>query len=72
MTPEIQARLQNARYRIAGGEKISLEEMREIIALQRDGRLSAATATTAARTAKAKAAIPHADDLLAELKGDLP
>lgn len=49
---------------------ISEEEVREAMALLREQRSTAATATAKAKVAKAKAVIPTADDLLKELGED--
>lgn len=46
---------------------ITKQELTEAMTALRGERDSAATATVAKRTARAKAAIPSADDLLAEL-----
>jgi len=67
LTPQVQARLQQLRYIAANERALTLEEQREAISLIRADRLSAGNATTAKRTAAAKAAIPDADDMLADM-----
>ncbi len=70
MTPEIQAKIAIWRQK-AIDNSLTLEEMKEAIALLRQGRVSAAASSESARRAKAKAAVPSADDLLSELGLDL-
>lgn len=65
MTPD-PAKIAEWRARAAEGT-LSLEEMREAIEALRAGRVSAAYTSEASRRKKAVAAIPVADDLLAEL-----
>jgi hypothetical protein len=48
---------------------ITLEEMKEGVILLRQDRKSAASSSDSTRRAKAKAAIPSADDMLDELGG---
>ena len=67
MTPEIIARIAILRQRAIEGT-MTMDDRREAVEILRAGRLSAA-ATTKPKTAKAKAVIPHADDLLKELEG---
>jgi len=66
MTPELQSKITMWRAKAADGT-ITLEEMKEAVAALREGRRTAAVSPERARTAKAKAAIPNADDMLAEL-----
>lgn len=68
MTPELQAKIVSWRRAAVDGT-LTQEQMIEAIAALRAGRKSAAIASDTARTKAAKAAIPNADDLLAELKG---
>jgi len=64
---ELQQKIAIWRQKSAEGT-LTLDEMREAVVLLREGRRSAATAaSTGARRAKAKAAIPSADDMLDEL-----
>ena len=70
MTPEIQAKIAIWRQK-AIDNSLTLEEMKEAITLLRQGRVSAAASSESARRAKAKAAVPSADDLLSELGLDL-
>lgn len=67
MTPaELQSKMLIWRQKAVDGS-ITKEELTEAMAALRGARKSAATATAAAKVKKAKAAIPSADDLLAEL-----
>lgn len=66
ISPEASSRIQQLRLKSEAGT-ITLEEMREAIELVRQGRKSAAESSTAAKAKKAKAAIPNAADLLADL-----
>lgn len=68
MTPEVNARIAVLRAKALEGD-LTLEETKEAITLLRQGRVSAAHASEGARRKNAKAAIPSADDLLAELGG---
>lgn len=70
MTPEIQAKIAIWRQK-AIDNSLTLEEMKEAITLLRQGRVSAAASSESARRAKAKVAVPSADDLLSELGLDL-
>lgn len=67
---ETQARIAVWRQKCLEGT-ITLEEMREAVAIMRGDRRNAAQAnasgTSGARRAKAKAVIPSADDMLDEL-----
>jgi hypothetical protein len=63
MTPEAESRIAHLR-REATSRDLTLEEMREVIALLRAGRVSAHHASDTARKAKAKAEIPDANSLL--------
>lgn len=66
MTPEIESRIASLR-REATTRELTLDEMREVIRLLREGRLSAHHASATARKAKAKVDIPSANDLLGDL-----
>lgn len=68
MTPEIASKVAVWRAK-AANNTLTLEEMREAIAIMRQGRLGAAAASSAARRSRAKAEIPDAEDLLAEMRG---
>ncbi len=65
-SPELLANIAIWRQKAIDGT-LTLEETREAIAALRQGRNSAHYASDTARRAKAKVAIPSADDLLAEL-----
>ena len=67
---ELQAKISAWRLRAAEGT-LTLEEMKEAVVFLRAGRLGAATAAqaTAAKRKKAIAAIPAAEDMLADLEG---
>lgn len=65
---ETAARIAQLRVKAADGT-LTQEDMREAVLLLRGDRRSAAAASDTARRAKAKAAIPDADDLLNELGG---
>jgi len=68
MNPALASKIAVWRQKAADGT-ISLEEMREAVAALREGRKAAASSGERNKIAKAKAAIPSADDLLAELTG---
>ena len=68
MTPEIHAKMPLWRMRAERGE-LTEAEVFEAMAVLRAGRQSAAEQTVAKRTAKAKASIPNADDLVAAMLG---
>lgn len=68
-SPELQAKIAIWRQKAIEGT-LTAEEMKEAIVALRQGRVSAAATSDASRRAKAKVAIPTADDLLSEL-GDL-
>lgn len=65
MSPELSSKIQLWRQRAMEGT-LTKEEMTEAIRLLREDRISAITASVKTRKA-ATAAIPSADDLLAEL-----
>ena len=67
MTPEINQRIQLLRQRMAANEPISMEEMKEAVAIMREGRLSSAYSADATKRKKAMVAIPKAQDMLSEL-----
>lgn len=48
---------------------LTLEEMKEIVAVLRQGRRSAAAASESARRSRAKKEIPSADEMLRDLEG---
>ena len=65
---ELQAKITSWRLRAAAGE-LTLDEMKEAVKALRAGRVSAASASAASASKRSKsiAAIPSAEDLLAEL-----
>ena len=65
-TPETLQRISQLRAKAVEGT-LTLDEAREGVALLRQDRKSAAASSDTSRRARAKAAIPHADDLLDEL-----
>lgn len=65
-SPETESRIMQLRHEAASRE-LTPAEMREVIGYLRADRLSAHHASDTARKTKAKAAIPPADDLLADL-----
>ncbi len=65
MTPELQSQIAIWRQKEADGT-MTLEDYRLAVRALREDRQSAATAS-ATKRAKAKAAIPNANDLLSEL-----
>ncbi|MDE2097542.1 MAG: hypothetical protein KGL39_09875 [Patescibacteria group bacterium] len=69
VTPETQAKIAIWRQKAVEGT-LTVEEMKEAIHLLRAGRIGAHIASDTSRRKKAKADIPSADDLLAEL-GDI-
>ncbi len=68
MTPELTAKIAMWRYKAAQGTLTKEEELEAVAAL-RSGRVGAAVASERSRTAKAKVAIPDANDLLDEIGG---
>jgi hypothetical protein len=66
ISPELQQKIAGWRQKALDGT-ITIEEQREALKLMREGRLAAAQASAAGKRAKAKAAVPNADDLLSEL-----
>lgn len=68
MNPELSAKIALWREKAADGT-LTQEEMVEAIKIIREDRVSAIRSSEAGRKAKAKAVIPAADDLLAELAG---
>jgi len=62
-------RVETLRAKQRAGEKLSLEEMREAIALIRGDRVRAATASAKSKTAKAAKAPIDSEALLGELDG---
>lgn len=65
--PELQQKIASARLRAISGE-LTLPEMREMISLLREGRVSAVSESDSARRRKAIVAVPSAADMLAALK----
>lgn len=68
ITPELAQRIAIWRQRAAAGE-LSLNEMKEAVKFLRAGRLAAAEAASSVRRKKAIVAIPHAQDMLADMMG---
>ena len=66
ISPKLQSKITTWRLRAAEGT-LELSEMKEAVALLRQGRLTAANASAASKRKKAIAEIPHADDMLSEL-----
>lgn len=66
MSPEINAKMPIWKARAARGE-LSQAEVFEAMAALRAGRQSAAEQTVAKRTARAKIAVPTADDMLSQM-----
>jgi len=66
MSPEINAKMPIWRARAARGE-LSAAEVFDAMATLRQGRQSASEQTVAKRAVKAKAAIPSADDMVAQM-----
>jgi len=70
MTPELNAKVALWRQQLADGKLTPAEEealMVEAVKVLRAGRVGAAIASDSSRRAKAKAVIPSADDMLAEM-----
>lgn len=68
MTPEISQRLSELRVKQRAGVQLSIEEMREALALMRDGREKAQATSTKSKSTKAAKAKPvDSDALLDEL-----
>jgi len=68
-TPELDAQIAIWRQKALDDTMTPAEYKLAIDAL-REGRMSAARASDAARRKKARAVVPEADDLLAELGGE--
>lgn len=68
MTPELISKIAVWRSKADAGT-LTIEEMKEAIEALRGNRRSASTSYEQARRAKAKVAIPAADELLKELEG---
>lgn len=66
MSPELQSKIALWRQKAVQGT-LTQDEMKEAILALRQDRVGAATASAAAKRSKAKAEIPDADDLLAEM-----
>jgi len=66
MTPETIAKI--AAWRQAAIEgTLTIEQMKEAVAVLRQDRVGASIASDKSRSKKAKSVVPSADDLLAEL-----
>lgn len=68
MTPELSSKIQTWRARAVAGT-LTKEELAEAIRALRSDRVGAAIASDKSRRSKAKAEIPDAMDLLAEMGG---
>lgn len=66
MSPELNQRIAVWRSKAAAGT-LTKDEMREAIKVLRQDRIAAAANSDRARTSRAKAEIPDADDLLKEM-----
>lgn len=66
MSPELQSKIALWRQKAVQGT-LTQEEMKEAILALRADRVGAAVASAASKRSKAKAEIPDADDLLAEM-----
>ena len=66
ISPELQSKIAAWRHRSAEGT-LTLEEMKEIVILLRAGRVTSAQSPTTTKRKKAIAAIPKAEDMLADL-----
>lgn len=66
MSPELQSKIALWRQKAVQGT-LTQEEMKEAITALRADRVGAAVASAASKRSKAKAEIPDADDLLAEM-----
>jgi hypothetical protein len=66
MSPELQSKIALWRSKAVAGT-LSADEMHEAILALRQDRIGAAVASAASKRTKAKAEIPDADDLLAEM-----
>lgn len=66
MSPEVASKLAMWRQK-AIDNTLTQDDMKEAIRIMRGDRVGAAIASSTSRRAKAKAEIPKADDLLAEL-----
>jgi hypothetical protein len=68
VTPELSSKIQTWRARAVSGE-LTKAELAEAVRALRQDRVGAAIASDKSRRAKAKAEIPDAMDLLAEMGG---
>lgn len=66
MSPELQSKISIWRQRAINGT-LTQDEMKEAILALRQDRIGASIASAASKRTKAKAEIPDADDLLAEM-----
>lgn len=68
ISPELAQRIAIWRQRAVTNE-LTLDEMKEAVKFLRAGRLAAAEAASSTRRKKAIVAIPHAQDMLADMMG---
>jgi len=66
LTPEQNARINELQLKYAAGIATP-DDIKEFVAITRQGRVSALTSSNTAKAKKAKAEIPSADELLADL-----
>ena len=66
MSPELQSKIALWRSKAVAGT-LTPDEMKEAILALRQDRIGASIASAASKRTKAKAEIPDADDLLAEM-----
>lgn len=66
MSPELQSKISLWRAKAVNGT-LTPDEMKEAILALRQDRIGASIASAASKRTKAKAEIPDADDLLAEM-----
>ena len=67
MSPESSFKLATLRAKQQSGQELTMEEMKDAIALMREGRVAAQASSTKSRTTKAKSAPVNSDDLLSQL-----
>jgi len=63
---EVQSRIAILRRKVEDNTA-TIEDLKEAVALMREGRVSAAASSTTAKRKQAIKEIPHADDMLGEL-----
>ena len=68
MTPEMQAKIAAWQQAAIDGT-LTVEAMQEAIKVLREDRLGSAIASDRARSKKAKAVVPSAEELLREMEG---